>query len=487
MERGLAPRILEQHGMDTQGLTGRVVFFGENDGNARLALAVAHALHAVAPVVAPVFVDVSAWYPGCAPGTEVFREAGFSSAQLPPPQPGAEEEDLVQALHAALQGEQPDVVVIPHELGYAAWLLELCRRFHVPTFEIQHGEYIPEYFSRDPVVVEARMAPPDLALDLLEREKWLAGTQARVLRDLVLGGRSMVRRARASVRRRVTTHPALHPLVKETVAAGCSPGYRFRATRVGVAGDYIRRRLVDMGMEDSRIQVTGYLRADEFHAHQVLPYAELCARYGLDPSRPTAVYFFSPVEEGYLVARDPILAVQDAHDALERVQPGWNFLVLNHPRLPDSRLSPITSSRPRIRVGRGGALNWSLMVHAGLVLGIASSTLTEALLAKRPVVTQNYALCNVANGLLVELQAVVPVFHRVHFEEQLARALTDTPFITRVLANLEHAARELLGPFDGRAGARTAEGILSLLREKGRATWFTPASHSSAVDVAPRS
>ena len=236
--------------------------------------------------------------------------------------------------------------------------------------------------------------------------------------------------------------------------------YAFTTSKIAVGGEDWKRRLLSIGIGSDRVDVTGFLRTDRFYSQTVEPYQSLCAHYGLDSNKPLAIFFHSPVDECYRLTCHPMQPVRDVIAAFHASAPNWNLLVLNHPRVPMSRLESLRSEiPPSVRIGRAEDRFWFLCQATSLILGVLSAALTEATLARKPIISLDYVLADTFNRTLVSLGAVVPVFHRSHLREQIERAIHDRAFVARLIANQEVASRELLGLFDGKCAQRAALGL----------------------------
>ena len=461
--------------MSSPVLNQRILFFAETDYVAKLYLSVARALKALQPRLESVLVDVSVVGPGNVSSAPVFDQAGFR-AIAPPGLPTDDRRDrrleYLRQFQKLFNAEQPAAIVVPHELGYAAVAVALAHHLGISTYQIQHGDYLPTYFSKEmPLVKVSYTKSTDLysAQRFWQAQHTMIRQEYRLLqkafsalstrlRQKLYGMRSPLYGKHSSAERELR---ALLTQLMPSPQTGSR--YTFTTSKVGVAGEYYKRRLLAMGLTDDRIDVTGYLRSDLFASAPLQSYAALCAQYQLDPTQPLVLYFYSPVG-GYPVAYDPIEAILDAIHAVRAVAPDWNILILNHPRKPMSLLEPVMRwGFSNVQVGRAGDNFWSLCQAARLIIGVMSAALTEAILARKPILTQNYVFFTTYNSLLIEFGAVIPVFYRFHMQERVMRAIRDRPFVERIIANQAAAATELLGPFDGKCGERTAQGILGIL------------------------
>ena len=472
---------------------GQVLFLAENDGNARLYLSIARSLISLAPNFEPVLIDVNPWYPQCVSGGSVFKCVGLRAVSVPSPMSpeGCSWAEYLGVFHDMFCSGRVVCIVVPHELGYARAAIRLARKLRIPAYQIQHGDYLPRYFEKErppdflplPVLPAphvhaahepvARQSVWETQMNLLRQEWNLARRCAKGL----VGRLAMRREQRNHAIEKMSavagdsgSQATSAPMERDRILAdilptfaGESEQYNFTTDKFGVSGAYWKRRLMATGIDGARIDVIGNLRTDQAFEKTPLAYPELCKQYGLDAAQPTALYFYSPLEEAYRTTIDPVEAIVDSIRALHAVVPEWNMLVLNHPRRPMSALAALKQAAiPRVHVAYAGENLWGLCQHAGLILGVVSSALAEAMVYRKPVVTANYVLESPVFELLTEWGATIPVFHRCNLVDQVRRGIEDRAFVERVLANQAFAVSELVGPFDGQCGRRAAEAITML-------------------------
>lgn len=431
-------------------MTRPVLFFGETDGNARLCRRIALGLRRLGHDDI-VFVDTSGLY-GFRAGGDLFAAEGW---RVVPFGTRSGRGDLLPEALELLRAHAPSAVVIPHEWDYAAAVMRAALALGVASYEYQHGDYWPSTFvtgGADEVRLQPITRPR-----LRERQRQLLVDQLDIFRQ---AGRAVAARMRAK------PDDTDDPLVAQLRREPFRQGYFFRADRVGVGGDYYRRRLLELGVAPDRIDVTGYLKTDELFDAAATE-AELLARFGLEGA-PFAVYLYAPIQEGRSIGSDPIEAVAAACDAVHRLRPSWGFLVLNHPRTP-AIFDRLRATRPFVRIGEAGPFLWGLTAAAKLVLGAASSTLTEALVSSTPILMQRYVTVEEAHTVPYEGNAVVAVHHPLHLGEQIERALNDRDYVDFTVRNRAHVVRELLGPVDGKCGDRAALGVLEAIRRRSSA------------------
>jgi len=106
---------------------------------------------------------------------------------------------------------------------------------------------------------------------------------------------------------------------------------------------------------------------------------------------------------------------------------------------------------------------WSLCNHSDLIIGTISSAMNESLLARKPIITQNYIFKNKGSSLLSEYNAAISVFHKIHLNQQIKRAIFDKKFRENLIENQKIASYELMGQFDGKCGERFARSLLQIV------------------------
>jgi hypothetical protein len=373
------------------------------------------------------------------------------------------------AIRAVLSRLEPLAVVVPHEYGYAFDVVQVSNLLGILTYHLQHAVWSADVLGGEPMLTSARRwgEPESQTPKLATRASGIATRQAQILRDqyalmnlLALAVAKSLSTLRSSNKRKELP-PDIRLLLSRHPS---SYVYRCSVKKIGATGSYYKKRFEAIGATEKGIDIVGYTRTDWFFSQPLESKEILCARYDIDLNLPFALYMYAPLAP-LLENRDAIDAIGDAIRALRQVNPDISVLVLIHPQGDVSRVVEAVGSLQLegIRVNRAHADHYSLYKAADVVVGVHSSTLAEAMLAGRPIVTQNYVLYDVPQSQLVEGGAVIPVFHRIHLQYQIERVLKDRPFVERVIANQAHVAHDLMGPFDGKCGERAARSILHLV------------------------
>lgn len=454
---------------------GRILYFGEGAYIADLFLPVALAMRRLCPNIESRFIDMSETVRGQAPtlasGDSRFPEMGFEgedfSLQTTKSHLHGRSHSLL-AIQDLLLRLEPLAVIVPHEFGYALDVVQVSNLLGIPTYHLQHAVWPADVLGGEPLVTSARRwdEPGSQTPKLATRASGIATQQAQILRDQY----ALMKRLALAVARSLSTLRSSKkrgelPPNLQLLLSQHNPDflYRCRVKKIGAAGPYYKKRFEALGTPEKGVDIVGFTRTDWFLTQPLESKEVLCARYSIDPNLPLALYMYASLAPMF-ENRDAIDAIGDAICALRRVNPDISVLVLVHPLEDISRIvSAVKSLELKgIRVNRAHRDHYSLYKAADLILGVHSSTLAEATLAGRPIVTQNYVLYDVAQSQLIEGGVVVPVFHRIHLQDQIERALKDRPFVDRLIANQAHIAYDLMGPFDGKCGERAARSILHL-------------------------
>ena len=454
---------------------GRILYFGEGAYIADLFLPVALAMRRLCPNIESRFIDMSktvrSEIPGFASGVSRFLEMGFDgedfSLQITKSKMYERSRTLL-AIQAVLSRLKPLVVIVPHEYGYAFDVVQVSNLLGTPTYHLQHAVWPADMLGGEPMVTSARRwsKPGSQTPKLATRASGIATQQAQILRDQY----ALLKLLASAVARSLSTLRSSKkrgelPSNLQLLLSQHPSNYLYRCSvkKIGATGPYYKTRFEALGMPEEGVDIVGFTRTDWFLTQPVESKEVLYARYDIDPNLPLALYMYAPLAP-LLENRDAIDAISEAICALRRVNPHISVLVLVHPQGDISRVvSAVKSLKLKgIRVSQAHRDHYSLYKAADLILGVHSSTLAEATLAGRPIVTQNYVLYDVAQSQLIEGGAVVPVFHRIHLQEQIERALKDRPFVERLIANQADVAHDLMGPFDGKCGERAARSILHL-------------------------
>ena len=477
--------------------SGKILYFGEGTYIADLFLPVALAMRRLCPDIESRFIDMSITVrrqaPTLASGAPRFREMGFAGEDFSLQTVNSWQGERVRSL-LAIQGIlsrlKPQAVVVPHELGYAFDVVQLANLLGIPTYHLQHAIWPAYRLGAEPVITSAcrwseptspgskptnpRSKLPTFVSDVAYRQLQIVRDELRLLKRLASEIIGFLLKLLSS-----NKHKGLPP---ESRLLDLPPDIRLLLSRhpsnivykctvkkIGATGAYYKKRFEALGTPEKGVDIVGFTRTDWFLTQPLESKEVLGARYDLDPNRPLALYMYSSLAPSDLANGDAIEALSDAIHALRYVNPDISVLVLVHPQGDMSRIARAVNSLQLkgIRVNRAHLDHYSLYRAADVILGVDSATLVEATLAGRPIVIQNYVLCNVRRSWLIEGGAVIPVFHRIHLQDQIERALKDRPFVERVIANQAHVAHDLMGSFDGKCGERAARSILRLAGVKG--------------------
>jgi len=437
----------------------KIFLFADTDPTSKLCISIAESLSKLNPDVECVFVDVSQCYGNPNNSMDILKNGKYKIITLLCEK--RENELLLRVFQSLLEQEKPSAVLVPHEFGYARIVTIVSRNMGIISIQFQHGEIHPEYFYYDEIVGMLDQCDkcifqnnPSLKKDGLD---YILKIQKNIIRNEI----GLVQLIFKNVKNK-NKKDNLNEFIN------VENRYLFETDIIAVNGEYYKQNLIEKGVSEDRIIVTGNIRLDQFYHEHIKQYNEICKDYDLDHRQPLVLYFYSPVEEAHLLyplLYDPIEAIHDAINIVQAIKPDCNILILNHPRLPLNVLQSIKDlKKSNVKIGYINNNFWSLCNHAELIIGTQSTALIEALLVKKPIITQNYVFRNKGNSILSEYNAVIPIFHRIHLKRQIRKALTDPQCIKNLISNQEIAANELMGLFDGKCSERLAISILEIIK-----------------------
>ena len=469
--------------MPSESIRKHVIFVTDHGNITQLFIPVARALNKIAPLVEVILVDVSKLGGGENEYVEaengLFLACGFRVEELGPyiqQETACERKQYICRIYELFRKLTPAVIVVPHEFGWAYDAIQVAKEIDIPTYHLAHAPWGPDRLGGDkPISKATRQGDivPNLnhKAGILNRQKEVVASQARIIHDIVA---LYVTKVKCSGNKTISNDKdGSVPMWKRPYSEN---PYGAGTTRKGVCGPYYLRRLTLMGMDPATIDLVGNVRTDNFLAAPIKSYETICNKYKLDPGvKDLALLFKSPFElfenlvNHYIQNYSQKDAIIEVIKTLKELRQKMNILLLVHPRedveLYEKWLKDVGLSF--VRAGKAGANHYSLYKHATVIIGSQSACLMEALLCNKPIVKLNYILYEDYQPQLVEGGAVIPVQSRVHLREQLDRALNDTPFIERTIANQAKVAFDLMYHFDGKCGERTANSLMDLMATEG--------------------
>jgi len=464
-------------------MSKKIFFLAENDGNAKMCLSIAKNIKILKPEIDLSLIDVSQCYENCISGAAIFEKAGFKSIRVSFINNNNSNLDLnfAEYFYALFKREQPLAIIIPHELGYAAIAVNISHEMGILSMHYQHGDLDPDYYDE---ITEEGIYPRKYKFQcILSLKNGKLRTFLTLQNKICSDELNLIYCVLIAIKKLIA-HNFDYFLYLIHIKFGTIKGKNkgkpntskfinvekrscILADYVAVNGDYWKQNLTNRGISEDKIIVTGNLRTDQFFNQPLSDYTTLCQHYGLNPKLPLIIYFYSPVEEScylYPLAYDPIEAIHDVITAIRTANPDYNILILNHPRRKLNTLNSIIElGISTLKVGYTENNFWSLCNHSDLIIGTISSAMNESLLARKPIITQNYIFKNKGSSLLSEYNAAISVFHKIHLNQQIKRAIFDKKFRENLIENQKIASYELMGQFDGKCGERFARSLLQIV------------------------
>lgn len=377
----------------------------------------------------------------------------------------------------------PAVIVVPHEFGYAYYAVKTAQLLNIPSFHVQHSIWGPDKIDKssgknkrsERSVIVTRNCNYHNWLNSFLKNLFSMGPSSNKSKKIF----SFVTIRKVIKKVRLTKNgnklpKELSPFEDKLQNPADDLSYPINADRIAICGEYYKRQLTTNRPEltDDRIDLTGYIRTDNFYNNPLKSYEAICNQYDLDINQRLAIYFYAPFDEfpnDYEIKYDPNEAVVDAIAALNKIDPNMNILILLHPiyryqyylNLFNSLID--TKKFKNVKVDKTYDNHFSLYKCSKIIIGVKSTTLYEAMLANVPILIQVYVLSGIHEPQYIEAGAVASVFSPVHLQKQIERALTDKEYQQRLFENQKMLCNDLFGPIDGKCGERTAKGIVSLI------------------------
>lgn len=354
---------------------------------------------------------------------DVFLRHGFDVVHIHAGTPNTRDyyRDQLRRMFA----DNVNVIVVPHELrGWTADAIDVAKDMGISSCHVQHGIFGPTFIG-DVLPEETRRH--------IEQLSDKAGMAADA------------------------------PNIRES---DFCRGADWKA----VAGPYFERRLLEMGIPQSQIGVTGYVRTDALYHSPFRTYEELCTQFSMDPTREKLVAFFwAPVDQYpgiYTQRYDQYDALLRAYEEIAKHWSNVNFVLLAHPKTDIAHMEEQVRMRnmDSIHIRRADGYHRAFYEHADLVIGVQSSCLVEAMLYACPILKMNFVLDGDRTPMLIEGSSVINVEHVRHLGDQLHRICTDKGFLERTKENQRYVAHDLMYAFDGNCARRVAEGLMRLAK-----------------------
>jgi UDP-N-acetylglucosamine 2-epimerase len=235
----------------------------------------------------------------------------------------------------------------------------------------------------------------------------------------------------------------------------------FLADKISVPGEFIRDLLINCGIDESRVVVTGRPTYDALiRAEESFKKEQICKKFGLDPTRKIVVYATEnllPWETQPLV-----YALCTIMKKLSDVQ----FVIKVHPSEPSLSLYERVSKDVGVQclITRDANIYEILFVCDLMITGFSTAAL-DAMILDKPVVTMNFT------GLedpipFAESGAAIGVYRKEETEQAIRDGLYDEAVRERLAKDREKFVFEQAYKKDGKATERIVDLIEQMVSEK---------------------
>ncbi|MFC1843867.1 hypothetical protein ACFLZ5_03675 [Thermodesulfobacteriota bacterium] len=350
---------------------------------------------------------------------------------------------------------QPDAIVVPHELGYAFYAVQVAKALKIPTYHIQHGLWGANKYDENYYGIKKDIKR------IIKKKINFRKVINFLLNTINTGSSNVIPESLKKHKINLISNPREgYPVFADKFAL-CGPYYE-KLTR-----HHLKNTIND------KIEAIGYLRLDNLIREKSITKDQLYKDYGFKEDSKMALYFYSPFQDqphfyNYL-NYDPDKALLDGILTLKKIDNKFNILVLLHPLFKFDyytkkiRTKLIELKIDRVIVDRARNNHAQLYKNSSIVIGIKSACLYEAMLFNVPVVVQQYVLTKILDPQLFDYGAAAPVFSPDQLEAKIKKALFDDDFRKCMFQNQKKLCTDLMGPFDGKSGVRAAKSILKFI------------------------
>lgn len=449
----------------------RILFISDSEITTRLFSPVAKCILKLATDVEIKLLDVSKFVAAQNQNefikhkNDLFTENGFLVDVL---EPDDETKDnsvnaYVSRLSNAYNELRPQLIVIPHEFGWAFYAARLAASLDIKTYHIQHGFWGPYNFGEQTLVMAKRQ---EGGAARVERPSTVGNTlkefllnEEQIFKEYLRKNINQVRLLSRKLSLRQKDPQRVLFQSPGTTSVGAN------TTRKGVWGPYYQRRMIAAGIKPASIDIVGSVLTDHFFSQPIKSYEDICQEYGMDRSQKEfVIYFWDPYERyPYMLTQyDQKKVFVDVNRTIKHYQPQMNVLILAHPRdsIEEHQRWINHAGLDHVYIGRTNMNHNSLFTHSKLVIGTLSTALAEATIFRKPILQLAFLVYDNLTPQLIEMGAVVPILNRLHLRDQIEKILFNKPFVDRVIMNQEHFIDEIFYRCDGKAGERAAMSIL---------------------------
>ncbi len=452
----------------------RVVYLSQSPRVSKVFLSPSQALSAICPGVDQFCITFGRdFFPGTPPEPEDKTFINTDVTWLPLTNFETQEKqklDVWQRFNAAiecvLEELRPDVVVVPHDFpGYHEVAVRLATRRQIASVVLQEAlmdftvfggkrivslTFESSEFDDASVMTNSFLAPWKKAFDY--QVNFLAKVKVKIkyiFNTCISSLQRQKQKASLKSSNCITPSPTGH--------FGGS-----NATRIGVIGDYYRRKLLRYQLPPSQVVTVGYTRGDLVHDSLAIPREELARELGINPHDPFVAIISQDFDNWHWPRRihhhDAIL---EACIAMQRLHPEYQFILFAHPGEDLETVKDFMHGKglEKLSIFKGTKHFPSVCEQAVMVVGFWSTCLIEAMRIGVPILTLDYVMLDFFIPNMIQWHAVAPVLRREELEEQIQK-LSDQDYVNAMIQNQKKVAVDIFGVNDGQAGQRAAHLIV---------------------------
>jgi hypothetical protein len=235
----------------------------------------------------------------------------------------------------------------------------------------------------------------------------------------------------------------------------------FLADKISVPGEFIKDLLINCGIDESRVVVTGRPTYDALiRVEESFKKEQICKKLGLDPARKILVYATENL---------PPWEIQPLVYALCRIMKKLSdvqFVIKVHPSEPSLSLYERVSKNVGVQCLITREANiYEILFVCDLMITMFSTTALDAMILDKPVVTIN--LTGLGDPIpFAESGAAIGVYRKGDIEQAIRDGLYDEAVRERLTKDREKFVFEQAYKKDGKATDRIVDLIEHMVTEK---------------------
>jgi len=237
-----------------------------------------------------------------------------------------------------------------------------------------------------------------------------------------------------------------------------------------VPGKHDYQNLIKLGVKKETVQEAGWLRSDILFDNNKLSRKQTLNKLGFKKNDNYVLLVSQSFKYSQVPVRyNDFIELLEAATVFSKFQPDLKFVLGIHPSVKKKEVRKAIKKHPlknHVKLSKMFPDPFALYKNSEAVVGFYSTTLFDAMIARRPVITLDYVPLQLWYPFNIEYGAVIPVFHKFELENQIKRFYEDRAYAERTLENQKKLLKDVLGNPNGKVKLKAAKIIASFLNTR---------------------